>query len=256
MKIFFSPNEINNPPTIMDVGCGFQLITFKNKLNINEVRNVFGALTSTYFINSFISYVDFYIKVKSMVTVDDDFINNQYISIGKIFGGNHFIEYGQLQKSNNHYILIHSGDNGSFLHNNKQNTIEKAVKYSYWFSRFNRDLICNYIEKYFSIQIISKVDQIHNLYENGCISGFSRIDNKRGNIFANGPWGKSFIIRPKNKNKYRYVRHGSVEKKIFVFTKDKNYNRKFKYENLVKNSDCEILYILKPLEIGRPINDH
>ncbi|MDO8610802.1 MAG: hypothetical protein Q7R95_09735, partial [bacterium] len=146
------------------------------------------------------------------IDIDNDFIDGQYRQFLKIFGGNHFIEFGK-SSHNGHYILIHCGSNGFYQHILQKNIDkkERCKDVCNDYAKANRLGIMRHFSRAMSVEFNGNhIDQAHTFHIGDCnIIGYSKSDLVNGNIFTCGPFSQSYIIQTNTGG--TYVKHGCDE---------------------------------------------
>lgn len=251
-------------PWIADLGCGFTLFLFNENVDYSKVKDFLrSSIVSSIYYNdlTYQEYVDVYFHG---VRSEDDFLANQYKQYLKVFGGNHFIEYGK-DKYGRNYLLIHCGSNGIFpyLYERNKWQVKRIIECCYNYASENRKGIikqfCRYLDIPFNEWNIW--DQKHTFMLNdGLIMGYSESKDE-GNIFTGGPFQKTLLIRT---NEDCYIRHGVEELpyiKLFDYLRYskedfRNYGRSFVSLSKYDFSGFEILNTFKPKITERPRNAH
>lgn len=190
----------------IDIGCGFCIIYFSRPFHIDEIRAYCSSFVAPYMCYQPMTF-DHYQSMFLHYGLDMsyDFLKNQYKQFPKIFGGNHFIEYGKTSDKR-YYILIHSGSNG--IANEMRNyDFDRVRKFCTKYAKLNRELIKSFFA-YKNYSFIETFDQCHNqILNDKALLGFAPVDKDHGNIFAGGPMKKSYVIMY-NGNKNLLVKHG------------------------------------------------
>lgn len=251
---------------IMDVGCGFTLGVFSGTGPEKQLVSAFmDSVTSPYLIYQPLSF-DEYKKLYDRYNLSylDSFIINQYRQYCKIFGGNHFCEYGDYRdgsKQAKKYLLVHSGNNGIFQSLYPKNNLMLAANFCTNYAEENRKAVLDYFTNRVAIkmEMVRSFSQCHNTfrYPDTYIRGYGFENKVHGNIFTCGEGNPSYILKSKGDlPAFEYFKHGTDEIEDFIRTEFKNYDRKYlpaskySFKNLKKEAT------LYPILIGRPKNVH